>query len=475
MNSATLRFETKNEKGRWILDRTSYPIPGGLDPATVTVKSVFQDYRFTPRHPESSPVPEIKQKYLSIANSNRLSPNSFTESDLAQRPQTRNPPAAINPIVAWREGVQSACVTDDVRNDDEDLICLEQVESIKPKSTATVFGCASPNHGHLSSTKELSHSPLNSPIDLMTFDDEEPEKGEDERFMQTRNNGLTKMELSALSLLDGPPEEFSAPLDLLSTPVPGDIGNTASHTTVHSTDVLLNFENAPSKSPRNPYQTSGEADDLIRMSDRVHAFVVNSKTDDKSLSTAEKPKDPFLKRLIKKVKEMSEVLRLTPGKVSINLQFGRLFIKDWSHSQVNVGAGPSWNIEEVLDFLNNGDFPQECFGFSTILSTRGVDAGLLALLSLQGGAKWRLVSTETSYHFVCIDTVNIATKFLTIIDAENFEFHCKGLSEEVSRVYVHCPQQAWDFKICCNRSRTFDTSSRHFKFASKLSASMRVL
>lgn len=174
------------------------------------------------------------------------------------------------------------------------------------------------------------------------------------------------------------------------------------------------------------------------------------------------------------VKEMASILRLTPGYVRLELKFGRIYFRNFSHSLVNIGKGPSFETNEMLDQINNTEYlPAECMGFSPILSTQGGDADRLAALP-PGDGNWAISGTQTWYDFMCTLGPNRNDRFVLEIEAETFDYRCREAQKEAFGLFLHCPQRAWDMKVCGTHCKALNDSTQHQEFAKALVASLRI-
>ncbi|PNY22577.1 Uncharacterized protein TCAP_07099 [Tolypocladium capitatum] len=173
-----------------------------------------------------------------------------------------------------------------------------------------------------------------------------------------------------------------------------------------------------------------------------------------------------------RVKDLASVLQLTPGNVSIDLNFGRFYLKDLSHSQVDVGAGPHWTVADMLENLNANELPPQCLGFSTILSTCGPDMDDLAGIQPPVEQKWSLCSTRVLYEFTC--SIQGGDDFVVEVDSQTLEYGCRGLKEDLGHLYLHCVHRPWDMQVCVSRSTHLTKSPTHMAIGKALIASICV-
>ncbi|KYK56896.1 hypothetical protein DCS_03902 [Drechmeria coniospora] len=120
-----------------------------------------------------------------------------------------------------------------------------------------------------------------------------------------------------------------------------------------------------------------------------------------------------------RVKDMAKILPFLPGRVSIGVKFGRIYVKDVSHSQVDVGTGPNFTMDEMLMMLYQQEHQ---LGFSTTLSTCGPDMDAFVRQQPRGEPSWLFSSpsTRVSYEFTCYSGVGDA--FVVEVDAMTFDY-----------------------------------------------------
>lgn len=151
-----------------------------------------------------------------------------------------------------------------------------------------------------------------------------------------------------------------------------------------------------------------------------------------------------------KLKELVRILQVMPGLIRLEAKFGRVCLKNQPPSLVNIGQGPAWSPEAVLDRLNSNEHEsQGTVGFYTILTTNGAEADLLSQLTASK-ASWVLNEKQVYYEIVC-KSHDGATSFVVKVDAETFEYECLPATQELSHLYVHCARRAWDVKFAISR------------------------
>ncbi|KAK1250195.1 hypothetical protein MKX08_010198 [Trichoderma sp. CBMAI-0020] len=170
------------------------------------------------------------------------------------------------------------------------------------------------------------------------------------------------------------------------------------------------------------------------------------------------------------LKAMSQVLEPSPGHVSLEVTFGRIYIKKLAPSMVKDSASEYsyQSVTEAANFLNSSKFPPDCVGFSPILSTMGGDADLLAEIRPPGDLPWRLSEREIWYDFQCKLPDSRDDFFVLELNAKTFQYRCRGPRNELFSMYMHCPGRAWDMKACGARSSALEGEARFVCFAAFL-------
>ncbi|KAJ4187814.1 hypothetical protein NW767_012089 [Fusarium falciforme] len=151
-----------------------------------------------------------------------------------------------------------------------------------------------------------------------------------------------------------------------------------------------------------------------------------------------------------KLQELVRILQVTPGLICLEAKFGRVCFKNQPPSLVNIGQGPAWSSESVLDRLNSNEHEsQGTVGFYTILTTNGAEADLLSQLAASK-TSWMLREKQVYYEIVCRSHDGV-TSLVVKVDANTFEYECLPTTQELSHLYVHCARRAWDIKFAISR------------------------
>lgn len=200
------------------------------------------------------------------------------------------------------------------------------------------------------------------------------------------------------------------------------------------------------------------------------------KIPDNHLDYAAPQKSDVLRHSEDRLKAMSQTLEHSPGHVSLEVIFGRIYIKKLAPSMVKDSASEYsyQSTTEAANFLNGSKFPPDCVGFSPILSTMGGDADLLANITPPGDLPWRLVEREIWYDFQCKLPDTRDASFVLELNAKTFQYRCRGPRKELFSMYMHCPGRAWDIKACGARSSALGGEARFVKFVASLFEHMAI-
>ncbi|KAL6908670.1 hypothetical protein GGI43DRAFT_393331 [Trichoderma evansii] len=176
------------------------------------------------------------------------------------------------------------------------------------------------------------------------------------------------------------------------------------------------------------------------------------------------------------LKEMSQILELSPGYVSLEVVFGRIYIKQLAPNMVNDSASQYTyqSVSDMVKFLNSPKFLQRCVGFSPILSTMGGDADVLVNITPPDELPWRLSEKEIWYDFRCKFPDSGGESFVLELNAKTFQYRCRGPRQEIFAMYMHCPERAWDMKACGTRSTALGDEARFVCFAASLFEHMAI-
>ncbi|KAK1240828.1 hypothetical protein MKX07_006261 [Trichoderma sp. CBMAI-0711] len=188
-------------------------------------------------------------------------------------------------------------------------------------------------------------------------------------------------------------------------------------------------------------------------------------------------KSDILKEAEQQLKKASQILELAPGYVSLEVVFGRVYIKKMAPGLVDHnGSGPTHSAEEVLGLLNGATFPQDCIGFSPILSTLASDANLVVGITPPGESPWHLFQKETFYDLECVFYGSKGEEPVIVeLNADNYQYRVRGQRQEVFAVYLHCPQRAWDMKACGVRATALTPEYKLKRFVEAIVNQMAIL
>lgn len=200
------------------------------------------------------------------------------------------------------------------------------------------------------------------------------------------------------------------------------------------------------------------------------------KIPDNHLDYAAPQKSDVLRHSEDRLKAMSQTLEHSPGHVSLEVIFGRIYIKKLAPSMVKDSTSEYsyQSVTEAANFLNGYKFPPDCVGFSPILSTMGGDADLLANITPPGDLPWCLAEREIWYDFQCKLPDTRDAPFVLELNAKTFQYRCRGPRKELFSMYMHCPGRAWDMKACGARSSALGGEARFVKFVASLFEHMAI-
>lgn len=178
------------------------------------------------------------------------------------------------------------------------------------------------------------------------------------------------------------------------------------------------------------------------------------------------------------MKRMTEGMQLLSGEIELQVKFGRLYVTGMSSSSVATTATVTsdlvWNLESACERLKN--WPDYNVGFQTILTTKGSEVYQLVgpYFHEPGEPRWNQAKLSAAYSFTCLlDHAGEPIPFRVDVDVNTFEPTCRSPDEEVDRIYVHCPEHAWDMKVCATRALV-DLPDGCGAFAEKLVGSLKV-
>jgi hypothetical protein len=182
--------------------------------------------------------------------------------------------------------------------------------------------------------------------------------------------------------------------------------------------------------------------------------------------------DRLLKEMKSAVRSMTENLRMFSGEIGLELKFGRLYLLNVSASDVTTDTSAPksllWTRERATAALKQ--LGSDVLGFQTILSGRSADADLLPQIHEPGEPRWETPVMSVAYRFTCLLN-DIA--FQVDVDGQSFAPTCRGLEEEIDGAFFHCPEHAWDMKVCATRAR-MGLPAECMEFSQELVKSLRV-
>lgn len=187
----------------------------------------------------------------------------------------------------------------------------------------------------------------------------------------------------------------------------------------------------------------------------------------------------LLESISSRMRDMAGILRVVPGRVKLEMKFGRIWFNDVSEADIHSDDSfQLWDVTDIQDYLNDKTLHDSCHGtvFQSILTSCGEDADKLSQIRAPGEPRWEVLDAKVNYNFTCyMEGPRGTARFKVVVNAETFEHVCLGLDEELSNIYVHCPQYAWDMKVCAIRARSTGFPEEYEEFAKHLVASLEVM
>lgn len=195
------------------------------------------------------------------------------------------------------------------------------------------------------------------------------------------------------------------------------------------------------------------------------------------------PEPGFLGHLTANMARLSERLRYRSGKVSLEVVFGRICLKDFTPSGLAKNTrnqeARGWRPEQLLEGMQKAYSRPDTFHFARILSLFGQDAD--ALCGLPEATSWTLDSRRVVYEFTCegFGTANgrlgeRAKQFVVEIDAINFGFTIGDPNRRLAPVAIHCLHRHWDFEVVASHSPTKELEAKYSEFARGLVDSLEI-
>ncbi|QUC17841.1 uncharacterized protein UV8b_02082 [Ustilaginoidea virens] len=187
-------------------------------------------------------------------------------------------------------------------------------------------------------------------------------------------------------------------------------------------------------------------------------------------NTDKREKSHFMHILGDRVGAMCSVIPLCPGYITISARFGRCYLNDIRSSLVDVGSGPHWTMKELL---NEMESKQTCqyIRFSSILSSFSTCADLIVGTG-GSSSSWNLLTTQVTYLVEC--ELKEDECFIIEIDAETFNYSCRGTAVQIGCTFIHCVRQAWDVQVEVNKSSNLNLSPLHCRLCKVIVDSLHI-
>ncbi|KAM4055050.1 hypothetical protein HRG_005859 [Hirsutella rhossiliensis] len=460
--AVTVRAQRQDANGTWTQDEYKYAPKQGVKPGTTKVFSLFEEFQYPKKLPTA--VVNLFEKIVQASRTLRNGTSPNVPGNLGQnvRPIAPGGDTSVEDIFGesvpvlsaeplepakqtssrslvetWRDGVRQAQQEKQVQSQEEEaLISFDEPQEILPRESDLL---AAAHLEMVMGVKDQQTSDarghFDTSDDLICLEPAPQPHALDPSLKQTLQQPI--------DLLSQPPcvdwsQELS--LSILDSVVPPLAGLTIQQ--VQAPTLVTTCPAPPEKAVFTP--SNG------RPSRKSH----------------------ILKLAEAHTKDLASILELSPGLVSIELKFGRFYLKNLSHSQVDIGSGPYWTMAEMLDSLNADDVPESCIGFSTALTTCGPDVDDLVEMHPPGEAPWVHFETQVCYEISCC--LEDQAPFIVEIDAETFKTCCRGVEKELGDLYLHCVRRPWDMQVRVSQRTALNQSTLHVAIADALVASMNV-
>ena len=176
--------------------------------------------------------------------------------------------------------------------------------------------------------------------------------------------------------------------------------------------------------------------------------------------------------------DMASRARILPGKVSMEIVFGRIVLENIDEDVVNFGGVDSFepNYEPLRLLQELATFDEANLRLHNTLSLDGNDANMLKDISWTPNPtkKWVLDDTEVFYDLNCRD-VSTNCCFTIQINAKTFAYSFESQRYGLIDVaFVHCPDRSWDLSACLRATDTVYFEEKYGEFASSIVESLAV-
>lgn len=137
-------------------------------------------------------------------------------------------------------------------------------------------------------------------------------------------------------------------------------------------------------------------------------------------------------------------LKVLPGRVSIRLDFGRIFLKGVHESHIDISQTLKFELNEVLKQLEGVD--GNCTGFSSLLSAKEEDISKLIRIVPEGTTDWELFEARVFYDLHCSFGPSANGCSVVEVDPERGTT-CRSGFAECFALYLHFPKDQWDLRL----------------------------
>lgn len=463
-HAATLRTVKETKEGGFIVDLTKYPHPSIPKPDVSKTLAAFEDYKFKPK---------AGKKYEGVVRG---------QNALVER-STKKPQATASP--KQRDSTHKVSDWVDRLPVHEDLISFDAEVEPNPQYRGGTDGLGTTQAAAITSAAALDHTQSQAAVvDLGPGLNSLPQG-------LTADPGALQTELPESSYDSPLPEGLTSLWDILEPECRRDPAqhDEAEDLLVDEPVVFGIKEDPPKDLHVTMNQKSGRATSHTGTSSQSP---VTEKTATLGASALDElgtlslggfnsqkghrgyqHRDELLAKLETEAEKLAMNLQWVPGRVRMELKFGRLYFESLLESQINTGTGPQWDVLELWRALKE----ERKVGFQSILSSSGEDGDALLTTELEGQFPWEMdpLAKRVFFHFNCVlEKGKSRFPFIIKIDAESMEYRCQGLTEEISSISIHCPQRAWDMRLCAERTRIKGLPTECKAFARSLVECLKV-
>ncbi|KAF4124084.1 hypothetical protein GMORB2_5800 [Geosmithia morbida] len=481
--TVVLRTAEETEKDHWVIDKTSYPHPRNPN-AVSSRQSIVASVR---HRGQVDPVIKTWAENVSRATArlHQKAPSIHSNMDEGQASEYVTSHASEKSNMELQ--VPNTLIEADVFAGIEQDVCRgvsspDLLDTLSPRDGGALsrYVVMDPGQGVSSEASEVG--PSSEESDLIDFSNESDTVEFETRSASPRGKHVTKAPIETVDDATEHPAIFGIeelpPKDVRRT-----MGQRAGSKTINPTKKTK--KNAPSESTQNRAHNAGDRNSgkVMNWSGLFKGGGTSSpgtrpcrdtlQSDPKGPGASPgPPADPSSppQAISGSLAAMLETLRVVPGKVSLELKLGLIYVQNLSECNVTTnGTSPLWGLQTIEEALNVA-IGKDGIGFEDILSSRGEDANALARMPSHGDFGWETPEVTAHYEI----TFRRPTRFRVVVNATSFEHECLGLGEEVSSIYVHCPRHVMDMVFCASRASLSSLPAECRKISKDLVSSLSI-